>query len=105
VIIDTSALVTGERLGQSAAQIFSRLGADYGEEEVGLSVIRIRRQEFLDDLVADIAILPLTAGIARLAGKISGQQALQGIVIPFEDLLIGVTALHHGFGVITANRT
>ena len=41
--------------------------------------------------------------IAQLAGRIEGEQAVVGVVIPFEDLLIGATALHLGYDVATLN--
>jgi hypothetical protein len=46
---------------------------------------------------------PVTLDIARLAGKIEGQQAARGIAVAFEDLIIGATALHIGFDVATLN--
>jgi tRNA(fMet)-specific endonuclease VapC len=46
---------------------------------------------------------PLTTEIAELAGRIEGEQAARGVTIAFEDLLIGATALHLGFAVLTLN--
>jgi predicted nucleic acid-binding protein len=46
---------------------------------------------------------PLTDEIAARAGSISGQQSRRGNIIPFADLLIGATALHHGCDVVTDN--
>ena len=34
---------------------------------------------------------------------VSGQRALRGVILPFADLLIGATALHHGCEVVTEN--
>ncbi|MGO9275645.1 MAG: type II toxin-antitoxin system VapC family toxin [Terriglobia bacterium] len=36
-------------------------------------------------------------------GKIGGQQAAKGVRIPFEDLVIGATALDLGYSVVTRN--
>jgi len=55
---------------------------------------REQREAFVDDLIADMVIYPVTAGIARMAGGISGQLGRRGFTVPFEDLLIGATALH-----------
>ena len=55
------------------------------------------------ELRGGITIYPLTAEIADLAGEISGDAAERGVKIPFEDLLIGATALHLGYEVITGN--
>jgi len=48
-------------------------------------------------------IHPLTLTIAQLAGQIEGEQAAIGNVIAIQDLVIGATALHIGFDVVTAN--
>ncbi len=52
-----------------------------------------------------MVVQPVTLAIARLAGKIEGEQAAMGISIAFEDLVIGATALHLGFEVATLNLT
>jgi tRNA(fMet)-specific endonuclease VapC len=120
LIFDTSTLVSAERRGHSVRDIFAQLHSVHGAAPAGLSAVtlvelahgierakldarRKQRQSFLDDLVADVTIYPLTAEIARLAGRISGQEAERGITLPFEDLLIGATALHLGFEVVTEN--
>ena len=46
---------------------------------------------------------PITVETARIAGRIEGVQAAQGVTIAFEDLLIVATALQRGFGVVTGN--
>jgi predicted nucleic acid-binding protein len=50
-----------------------------------------------------MAVYPLTLEIAQLARRIEGEQAARGIVVAFEDLVIGAAALHLGFGVATLN--
>ena len=54
-------------------------------------------------LCSDVPVHPFTLEAARMAGRIEGQQAAQGIMIAFEDLVIGVTALQLGFDVATLN--
>jgi len=49
------------------------------------------------------AVHPVTLAIARLAGRIEGQQEAMGMQFAFEDLLIGATALHLGYEVATLN--
>ena len=46
---------------------------------------------------------PVRLAIARLAGRIEGQQQATGVQFAFEDLLIGTTALHLGYEVATLN--
>ena len=62
-----------------------------------------RRLAFIDHLCSDVPVYPVTVEIARRVGRIEGEQAAQGIVIAFEDLVIGVTALHLGLDLATLN--
>ena len=62
-----------------------------------------QRLEFIERLSTDVPVHPVTLAIARLAGRIEGQQQSVGIQFAFEDLLIGATALHLGFEVATLN--
>lgn len=62
-----------------------------------------QRLEFIERLSSDVPIYPVTLDIARLAGRIEGQQQAMGIQFAFEDLLIGATALHLGYNVATLN--
>lgn len=64
---------------------------------------RQRSQAFVDDVLATFAVYPVTVEIAQRVGVISGQAAEQRITLPFEDLLIGATALHLGFELATHN--
>lgn len=56
------------------------------------------------DLKATLAIYPITADTAELAGKIHAESARQGVVIPFDDLLIGACALERGYAIATRNH-
>ena len=118
LILDTSAIVTAERRGRSVPQILAQVREAWGETEIGLSAVtlaelvhgsqrakleaqRQRRNAFVEELMATVTVHPVTAEIARLAGTISGQEAARGVNLPFEDLLIGATALQLGFEVVT----
>jgi predicted nucleic acid-binding protein len=118
LILDTSAIVTAERRGRSVPQILAQVREAWGETEIGLSAVtlaelvhgsqrakleaqRQRRNAFVEELMATVTVYPVTAEIARLAGLISGQEAARGVNLPFEDLLIGATALQLGFEVVT----
>jgi tRNA(fMet)-specific endonuclease VapC len=64
---------------------------------------RKRRRAFSEELRRDMVVHPVSVEIAELAGRIEGEQAARGVSIAFEDLLIGATALHIGYGVVTLN--
>jgi tRNA(fMet)-specific endonuclease VapC len=120
LILDSSVVIAAERRGHSVRQILEQLQAIHGEVEIGLSVVTIaelihgvyraqadsdrqRRLAFIDRLCSDVPLHPVTVEMARLVGRIEGEQGSKGIAIPFEDLVIGVTALQLGFEVATLN--
>jgi tRNA(fMet)-specific endonuclease VapC len=120
LILDSSVVIARERRGHTVRQILEQFRSDYGETEIGLSVVTIvelihgvqragteerrqRRQAFVDELIRDVPVHPVTLEVARLAGRIEGDQAGHGVTIAFEDLLIAATALQLGFGVVTGN--
>jgi len=121
VILDSSVLIAGERRNESVAQILKRVEAAYGDSVSALSVVTIvelthgiyraksdadreRRRAFAEELCRDMVVHPVSVEIAELAGRIEGEQAAHGVSIAFEDLLIGATALHLRYGVVTLNQ-
>ncbi|MFT4113710.1 PIN domain-containing protein [Silvibacterium sp.] len=119
-ILDTSILIASERRREPVEGILRRVRALHGEVDVALSAVSVvelthgmfrartseqreRRRIFAEGALQDLIVHPFSLEIAQLAGKIEGEQAARGIVIGFEDLLIGATALHLGFGVATLN--
>jgi tRNA(fMet)-specific endonuclease VapC len=120
VILDSSIIIAAERRGRTVREILEQMRAAQGEIEIGVSVVTIaelvhgayraktkeqqdRRLEFIERLSSDVPVHPVTLEIARLAGRIEGQQEGKGVQLAFEDLLIGVTALHLGYDVATLN--
>lgn len=120
LILDSNVVIAGERRGHTVLQILEQFKTGYGEIAIGLSVVTVvelihgvqragteqrreRRQSFVDELIRDVPVYPVTLETARLAGRIEGDNAASGVVIPFEDLLIAATALQLGFGVVTSN--
>ena len=61
------------------------------------------RQKFFDDLFTVVPTYPLTLSIARRAARMDGESKRKGIVIPFQALVIGVTALEFDYAVATMN--
>jgi tRNA(fMet)-specific endonuclease VapC len=113
-------LIAGERRGHTVRQILEQFKSRYGDIEVGLSVVTIvelahgiqravteerglRRQGFVDELIRDVPVHPVTIKTAMLAGRIEGEQAARGVTIAFQDLLIAATALQLGYGVATGS--
>lgn len=120
LILDSSVIIARERQGYSVLQILEQMKTAYGDIDLGLSVVTIaelvhgayrtktdsakqRRLAFIERLCLDILVYPITLKIARLIGRIEGEQASKGIALAFEDLAIGATALEMGFDVATLN--
>ncbi len=120
IILDSSVIIAAERRGHTVLEILGQVRSSQGEIEIGVSVVSIaelvhgayrartevqqqRRLEFIERLSNDVPVYPVTLEIARLAGRIEGQQEAKGVQFAFEDLLIGATALHLGYAVATLN--
>jgi predicted nucleic acid-binding protein len=120
LILDSSVVIVAERQRETVAQLLRRIVSTAGDQRVALSAVgltelahaiyraqnpvqRQNHERFIADLLADMEVVPYAKATALLAGKIDGEQRAQGVTIPFVDLLIGVTALEHGYTVATVN--
>lgn len=120
LILDSSVLITAEREGETVGQLLQQIFAALGDQDTVLSAIalvelahgihrantpqiRSRREAFIQELLRDVPVYPFTEQIAFLAGKLDGEQQSKGVKIPFPDLLIGATAMHLRYAVVTGN--
>ena len=120
LILDSSVVIAAERRGDTVEQFVERVVSATGDQNAALSAVgltelihglhraktpalRLRRESFLNELLADLTVYPYTKETAMLAGKLDGEQQRNGVVIPFADLLIGATALWLGYSVLTVN--
>jgi predicted nucleic acid-binding protein len=120
LILDSSVLIAAERRGQTVALLLGQVLGAMGDQETALSAValvelvhgihradtqqrRARREAFIQELLADVPVYPFTQQVALLAGRIDGEQQSRGVKVPFPDLLIGATALHLGYALVTAN--
>lgn len=120
LILDSSVVIAAERRGETVEQLIERVIAVSGDQEAALSAVglvelvhgiyrartpetRAKRELFVQDLTAVLSVYPLTKETAFIAGRVDAEQQRSGIVIPFEDLLIGATALSLGYSVGTVN--
>jgi tRNA(fMet)-specific endonuclease VapC len=116
ILIDTDVLIELERT-RDAGPIEALLG----EEDRAISVItvsellhgarraaggrRARRLAFVEHLLAGLRAIPITETVARVHAEIWADLAERGSVIGAHDLWIAATAMAHGLGVATGNRT
>ncbi|MGA2251517.1 hypothetical protein [Terracidiphilus sp.] len=120
LILDSSVVIAAERHGDSVQKLIEQVIAETGDEDAALSSVgltelahgiyrartterRLRRQAFIDELLRDFLVYPYTKDTALLAAKVDGEQQAKGVTIPFDDLLIGATALELGYAVAAIN--
>ena len=120
VILDSSVVIYAERLRMNESHMLEVVRSRSGEQVIALSAVGVtevahgiyradsqaraeRRRTFLHNLIADLPVFPYTLEIALLAGQIDGEQQAIGNTIPFVDLMIGATALHLNYSILTAN--
>jgi tRNA(fMet)-specific endonuclease VapC len=120
VILDSSVVIAAERRKETVERLIERIVSATGDQDAALSAvgltelihglyraptaeIRLRRESFLNELLADLTVYPFTKETAMLAGRLDAEQQSRGVVIPFSDLLIGATALTLGYSVLTVN--
>jgi predicted nucleic acid-binding protein len=110
VLIDTTLLIDRERGGQRLEQLA-------GDRDRAISVItvsellhgvyrargatRLRRQSFVEHLLAAIEPIPITEAVARVHAAIWSWLAARGQLIGAHDLWIAATALAHGLDIAT----
>jgi len=120
VVLDSSVVIEAERQRLDVARFLKHIAAQIGEREAALCSISVAelahgihradtperrqaRRTFLDDLKATVPVYPITGETAELVGKINAESSQKGIIIPFDDLLIGACALEHSCAIITRN--
>src|SRR5439155_6121067 len=100
------------------SELLLRLEQQHGETEIIISSISVvelehglhrantpeltqRRRDYLETIFAAIVVEPFTKEMGQRAAKIDAEARKTGGIIPFPDLLIGVTALHFGYAAGT----
>ena len=121
IILDSSIAIEAERQHLDVARFLRFIASKTADCEIAICCItvaelahgihravtpdrRMARRQFLDDLKSALPVYPITGETAELVGRINAESAQHGIVIPFDDLLIGACALERGYGVATRNH-
>jgi predicted nucleic acid-binding protein len=120
LILDTGILIASERRGDGVEDVLRYILKAKGEIDVAISAVSVvelthgiyrakseidreRRRTFTESVFQGLVVQSVTLEIAQLAGQIEGEQASIGNSIPFEDLLIGATAISLGYEVASLN--
>lgn len=112
-LIDTSVLVNAERgagaLGRVPAEEGHALSAItasellHGVHRAPDGARKVRRQTFVESVLAQIETLPITLEVARVHAEVWAQLQAAGNVIGAHDLWIAATAVAHDLRVATCN--
>ena len=120
LVLDSSAVIAAERKGQPVSAFIGEILLAHGPVEISLSPVTVaelvhgiyrartpevarRRRAYVEELVDLIPVHPATKRSGWMAGQIEGMEAARGNIIPFNDLMIAVSALEQGYAVLTAN--
>jgi tRNA(fMet)-specific endonuclease VapC len=120
LVLDSSALIAAERGERSVSDVLAALEREHGQTEIVLSVVTVvelehglhraqtpeiaqRRRDYLDSVFAAIPVEAFTKEMAQVAARVDAETRRAGKVVPFQDLLIGVTAMHFDYHVGTRN--
>ena len=117
VVLDTSVIVAAERSAADFAGFLESLGDEpvaitaitasellHGFLRARDAAVRARRGAFVDALLDTIPVLPFGLPEARRHADLWAELAKRGRMIGPHDLLIGATAVAHGYALATLNR-
>jgi predicted nucleic acid-binding protein len=120
LILDSSILIAAERRVQAVSSLLRTIRDTTGQTAVAISAITVvelahgvwradtaeraeKRRVYLQEVYAAIKVESFTKDMGERAARIDAEGKKAGKVIPFADLLIGVTALELGHAVGTHN--
>jgi predicted nucleic acid-binding protein len=116
VLIDSSVFIAMERRGAGTDVVLALVPDEpvalaaisasellFGVERANTPERRVRRELFVEALLALIPILPFGTAEARAHARVWAQLAASGQIIGAHDLLIAVTALVYDYDVLTDN--
>ncbi len=120
LVLDSSVLVLAERRDLPPSALLEILKRQHNITEIVLSAVSVvelehgiyraqspqralKRRHYLDTVFAAIPSEPFTREIGQIVARIDAEARMEGVVIPFADLLIGGTALYFGYGLVTCN--
>ena len=93
------------RMGDTEAtmSVITVVELAHGVQRANSAARQIARERFLNELLNEISVEPITIPIAFRAGKLDGTLTDKGMRIALGDLLIGATALEIGYAIVTNN--
>jgi tRNA(fMet)-specific endonuclease VapC len=116
-LIDSSVLIAAER----GALAFDEIAARYAEDDVAISAVtasellhglhrartevqRLRRQAFVEGLLAQLPVIPFDLTVARVHASLWAVLARRGVAVGERDLMIAATAIAKDYAVATRDE-
>ena len=120
LVLDSSAIIAAERKRQPVPDFIDVILAAHGENELSISPVTVaeivhgvyrastsdasrRRRDYIEELIELIPVYPITNRTAWIVGRIEGEEAAKGNILPFSDLMIAAAAIEQGYGVLILN--
>ena len=120
LIVDSGVFVNAEQSGMSISDLVQSNPQRHGRQDIAISAVTVtepthgiyrapspersaKRERFVPSVLSPLTVHSSNTPTALVSGRIEGQQAARGIVIPRDDLIIGTTAIQLGYAVLTTN--
>ena len=120
LVLDSSVLIAAGRQAEPVSTLLGGLQFRHIATEIVLSAISgvelehgiyraqsphqaAKRRAYLDAVFEAIPVEPFTREIGGIVAQVDAEARKKGVVIPFADLLIGGTAIHIGYAMLTSN--
>ena len=120
LILDSSVLIDAERQTRPVSDLLAAIRTAFGAADILVSAVSVielehgiwrantpeiaqRRRTYIEEVFAAIPVQPFTKEMGQLAAKIDVESRQAGVLIPFADLQIGVTAVHLSCAIATRN--
>jgi predicted nucleic acid-binding protein len=120
-VLDSSIVIRAERRGLQIPHLIDSILVAHGNVYLPLSPVSVaelvhgiyraktpeasrRRGAYIEEVVRFVPVHPISTGTSYPVGRIEGQEAANGNVLPFNDLLIAAAAVEQDYAVLTENR-
>jgi predicted nucleic acid-binding protein len=117
VVLDTSTIIAAERRAEAFASFLESVADQpvtiaaitasellHGWHRARDAAVRARRGAFVDAVLDTIRVLPFGLPEARRHADVWADLMNRGTMIGPHNLLVGATALAHGYVLVTLNR-
>jgi tRNA(fMet)-specific endonuclease VapC len=120
LVLDSSTAITAGRGRQSVPGFIESILRAHGPLDLSLAPVTVAelvhgifrartpvavqiRRLFVEELISLVPVHPVTRQTGWLVGRIEGQEAARGNVLPFNDLMIAAATIKQGYAVLTTN--